>query len=377
MHAAVRGTERRMSRLLPGVLALACACCAASTAVAVAAPGDLDPTFSGDGRLTSDLGRGDSRAAAIVRQPADGRIVVVGRRADRYVGTGSLPDFALARLNSDGSLDESFSGDGRQTTDFSPAGDQATAVALQPDGRIVVAGSAGAPGAADFAVARYNADGSLDTSFSADGRLTIDFGEESASSGVAVAGDGAIVVVGVAGVGRDADFALARLNADGSPDTAFDGDGMLRTDVAGADRATAVALRDDGAIVVAGTADASTGFTTGTNLFAVTRYSSSGVLDGTFGGDGIQRTQVHGPTAGGPPRSRCSPTARSSSAAAARGARSSSCASTATAPSTRRSPTTGSCSCPKVAAWAWRSHPPAARSPCSEVRCSRARCSCA
>ena len=130
----------------------------------------------------------------------DGKIVAVG-------GAGTR-DFALARYNPDGSLDTSFSGDGKQTTDFLfGAADAANDVAIQANGRIVAVGfaSGGATGF-DFALARYNPDGTLDTSFSGDGRKRTSFGGSDSANGVALQGDGRIVAVG-AGNGE---FALAR-----------------------------------------------------------------------------------------------------------------------------------------------------------------------
>src|SRR6185369_12235464 len=103
--------------------------------------------------------------------------------------------FALARYNANGSLDPSFSGDGRQVTDLGGGNDGATGVALQADGKIVAVGFGGAFGN-DFALARYNADGSLDTSFSGDGKQTTDVVDLDYASGVALQGDGKIVVVG-------------------------------------------------------------------------------------------------------------------------------------------------------------------------------------
>src|SRR2546423_1360954 len=138
------------------------------SAVAQAAPGDLDPTFSGDGKQTTDFGFGSGSAEATVRQP-DGKIVAAGSTP------GGDYRFALARYNPNGSLDTSFSGDGKQTTDFGSF-DEANGVALQTDGKIVVVGLTGG---GDFALARYNPNGSLDTSFSGDGRQTTDFGNGS------------------------------------------------------------------------------------------------------------------------------------------------------------------------------------------------------
>ena len=134
------------------------------SAGAQAAPGDLDLTFSGDGKQRTDFGFGLSSAAATVRQP-DGKIVAVG-----VVRTNSFndSDFALARYNPNGSLDPSFSGDGKQRTNFRGVGsfDRATGVALQGDGKIVVVGAGGGDLTSDFALARYNPNGSLDPSFS-------------------------------------------------------------------------------------------------------------------------------------------------------------------------------------------------------------------
>jgi uncharacterized delta-60 repeat protein len=128
---------------------------------------------------------------------ADGKILVAGTAS----GTGSFDsDFALARYNIDGSLDSSFGDDGRVTTDFAGRVDRAFAVAVQADGKIVVAGysyDSGIFDSSDFALVRYNTDGSLDTSFGGDGRVTSDFaGSADIANAVAVQADGKIVVAG-------------------------------------------------------------------------------------------------------------------------------------------------------------------------------------
>jgi uncharacterized delta-60 repeat protein len=134
---------------------------------------------------------------------ADDKIVVVGVA----YGPGN---FALARYRPNGPLDTSFSGDGKQTTDFSGDFDAASGVTLQPDGKIVAVG-VGGPSSDDFAIARYNPNGSLDPSFSGDGRSRTNFGGDDAASGVALQPDGKIVAAG-RGFGTDltTDFALAR-----------------------------------------------------------------------------------------------------------------------------------------------------------------------
>src|SRR5689334_22880796 len=125
-----------------------------------AAPGDLDPTFAGDGKLLDWLSRGDDSARGIAVQ-TDGKLVVAGQ-SWTGVGYGS----AVARYNTDGSLDTTFGTDGKVTTDFNPSA-VAYSVAIQPDGKIVVAG-----GGSGVAVARYNTDGSLDPTFGAGGKVT-------------------------------------------------------------------------------------------------------------------------------------------------------------------------------------------------------------
>jgi uncharacterized delta-60 repeat protein len=236
------------------------------SAGAKAAPGDLDLTFSGDGKQTTNLGLGISSAAATVRQP-DGKIVAVGH-------TG-YADLAVARYNPNGSLDTSFSGDGKHTTDFGGFNEAATGVALQGDGKIVAVGNADV----GLVLARYNPNGSLDRSFSGDGKQTT---EGLGATGVALQGDRKIVAVGSA----NTDFALARYDANGTLDTSFSGDGIETTDFGGVDQATTVALQGDGKIVAVGSG--------GDGDFAVARYKANGSLDGSFSGDGKQTTDVGG-----------------------------------------------------------------------------------
>jgi len=167
----------------------------------------------------------------------DGRIVTAGMKDD---------DFAVARYNRDGSLDTSFDSDGKVTTDFGVAVDAARGVALHPDGRIVAAGFGG-----DFVLARYNSDGSLDTSFDSDGKLITDFGAFNPATDVAIHPDGGIVAAGFSG-DDEFDFALARYRRDGTLDTSFDSDGKVTTNFGTSDVAQAVAIQPDGRIVAAG-----------------------------------------------------------------------------------------------------------------------------
>ena len=225
--------------------------------------GVLDPTFDSDGKVTTAFGSATDQAHAVAIQ-SDGKIVAAG-----YIWNGSNYDFALARYNTDGSLDASFGSGGKVTTAFGGATDQAYAIAIQSDGKVLVVGSASNGSNDDFALARYNSDGSLDASFDSDGRVTTDFGSAAdVAYAVAIQSDGKIVVAGSASNGSNDDFALARYNSDGSLDTSFGSGGKAMTAILSAtDYAFAVAIQHDGKIVAAGSTS------NGSNDdFAVARY---------------------------------------------------------------------------------------------------------
>ncbi len=260
---------------------------------AMAAPGDPDLTFDADGGVTTDFDGVGETAYSVAIQP-DGKIVAAG-----HSWNGTNQDFALTRYNPNGSLDTAFSGDGMLTTDFVGGKDDiAYGVAIQPDGKIVVAGNAyGDPNNAsnrDFALARYNPNGTLDTSFDADGRVLTDFGNgrvhigESAYS-VAIQSDGRIVAAGYTGTATSTtsntrnDFALARYNPNGSLDTSFGTGGKATADILVKDNvAYDVAVQPDGKIVAGGS--------TGTDVtgydFALARFNTNGALDAGFGAGG-------------------------------------------------------------------------------------------
>ena len=248
--------------------------------------GSLDTSFSGDGRQMTDLGSGYDGAHTEWRSRRTAR-------SSRSASAAASANFALARYNPDGSLDTSFSGDGKQTTVVGPGADVgATGVAIQADGKIVAVGaSSDGSGDVDFALARYNPDGSLDTSFSGDGKQTTDFVDLDYASGVALQGDGKIVAVGSTSAdtaGGFDGFALARYNPDGSLDTSFSGDGKQTTDFGNSfDAAFGVALQADGKIVAVGRT--SDGYAAPSD-FALARYNSNGSLDASFSGDGKQTT---------------------------------------------------------------------------------------
>jgi uncharacterized delta-60 repeat protein/uncharacterized repeat protein (TIGR01451 family) len=298
--------------------------------------GDLDDTFGNGGLVTIDFDGGDDIANAVAIQ-SDGKIVVAGPTTDKST------TFGLARLNTDGSLDDgsmndstpgdSFGPSGGKTETFITGNDVLNDIVIQSDGKIVAAGVTGTPSPSvvagldgqEFALARYNTDGSLDDGSVNDSTPGDEFGDggivltdfpgpsDDVAYGVALQSDGKIVVAGVTNPistpppvtagGSGSDFALARYNTDGSLDSGGMGDstpsdefgaaGLVVTDFNGRnDAARSVAIQTDGKIVAGGyTVNAETGLD-----FALARYNVDGGLDdGTagdstpgdsFGGDG-------------------------------------------------------------------------------------------
>lgn len=227
--------------------------------------GSLDTTFGGDGTVITELEVGSTASDVAIQ--SDGKIVVAGSTF------GLRSRFAVVRYNPDGTLDTTFSGDSIQTTGFGDDDAQAEAMALQPDGRIALAGTVFLGGDGDFALVRYNPDGSLDTTFGTDGRVTIPIGPgRDTATAITLQGE-KIVVAGFAqesaDPGADNDFAVARYNANGSLDTTFSGDGFQTTDFFGSsDRAFAVVIGPDSRITVAGSAQNGQGNAD----FAIARY---------------------------------------------------------------------------------------------------------
>jgi uncharacterized delta-60 repeat protein len=244
--------------------------------------GLLNSSFGTAGVVTTDFGSGSDAAYAVVVKASNGKIIVVGKGFN-----GADNDFAVARYLSDGTPDPDFSGDGKLLTDFGSGDDVANAVALQPDGKVVVAGFAYNGTDEDFAVARYNSNGSPDTNFSGDGRQTTDFGfGGDIANGIVVQSNGMLVLAGAAYNGTDDDFALVRYSSTGNPDTGFSGDGLKMTDFGfGDDSAHALVLQTDGMLVAAGGA-----WNGSDGDFAIARYTTGGSLDNNFSGDGKQMT---------------------------------------------------------------------------------------
>jgi uncharacterized delta-60 repeat protein len=245
--------------------------------------GSLDTSFSGDGKVTSSMGSRSDSASSVAVQP-DGKIIISGYTVTNDDGTDS--DFAVARYQSDGSLDKSFSSDGKTTTSLGTMVAEAYGMALQSDGKILVVGFATQTAMdSDFALVRYDTGGTLDKSFSGDGKLTTSVGFlQDVARSVAVQADGKIVIGGYSFLSEgNSDFALVRCNEDGSLDTGFDGDGMVTTPVgSSADRAYRLVVQGDGRILAGGYAWNGSDWD-----IALVRYNSDGTPDATFDGDGM------------------------------------------------------------------------------------------
>lgn len=246
--------------------------------------GTPDLSFGLGGKTSMSINGSADVVLTVALQP-DGKIVAAG-----YLGSPDPLDFVIVRYNSDGSLDSTFDGDGIVTVSMNSGEEAATAVAIQPDGKIVVAGyTLGSPTAGDIALLRFDPAGTLDTTFDGDGKVTTSIGSgRDEAQAIMLQADGKIVVAGTSYAGANGDFALARYDATGTLDTTFGTGGIVTTPVGAAnDEATAAALQLDGKITVAGRS-----FNGSNNDFAVVRYNVNGTLDTSFDVDGKVITQI-------------------------------------------------------------------------------------
>lgn len=245
-------------------------------------PGAIDTSFNGGAQLVS-AGEGEDYATALAVQ-ADGKVITVGWTSTTAGGA----DLAVVRHGRDGTLDAAFGTGGKVVTAVGAARatDQAHAVAVQPDGKILVGGLTATTGTDyDFLLVRYNADGSLDGTFGNGGKVITSFGASTDRiNTILVQDDGKIVVGGDSdqGTATGVDFALARYNADGTLDAGFGNGGKALTPVranASRDSVYAISFQTVGAekrlVAVGGEGD-----------FSAVRYLPNGQLDGSFGNGG-------------------------------------------------------------------------------------------
>lgn len=262
--------------------------------------GTANTAFGVNGQIITNI-TADTSSISISGNPisvitqTDGKIVLLGSAGP----SGFTGGYVVARYNSDGTLDTSFNGTGYTTSAISPLlfsshQDKGTGLAIQSDGKIVVAGyslmsgTGGLKGAGynsgqyDFTLTRYNSDGSLDTSFSSDGKaiISVSAGAD-LSSTVTIQTDGKILLTGYSSdpTKNGANFTLIRFNTDGTLDTSFSGDGILTHSITNlTDQAFNVRVQDDGKIVIAGNA----GYDYNNSNFALVRFNSNGTIDTTF-----------------------------------------------------------------------------------------------
>jgi len=248
--------------------------------------GALDVSFGTGGKVTTDFG-GRFQFWTSVALQVDGKIVAAGGGSF----TNQIGEFALARYNSDGTLDTSFGSGGKVHTNIGGGSAQARSLAVQPDGKIVVVGYANVGGGENFELVRYNSNGTLDASFGTGGEVTTTFGVPQQGFSFALAyslalqQDGKIVLAGEATINGDRDFALARYNSNGTLDPTFGTGGQVTTTFGQNDVAFSVAVQPDGKIVTAGF---------GLFKFALARYNSNGTLDPSFGTGGQVTTAIGG-----------------------------------------------------------------------------------
>ncbi len=244
--------------------------------ISIAQDGTLDPTFSFDGKAYATApGLTQSLSKTFVQ--SNGRVVIVGRSFNCC-----NDDFSVARFNADGSTDNSFDGDGVVITDFTPnASDIPRTLVVQPDGKIIAAGSSNQ----DFALVRYNLDGSLDPTFDGDGKVTTNITGSDEIYALLLLPDGKILAGGTTSDGTSR-FAIARYNPNGSLDASFGTGGIaVNTFWSGIHIIYSMARQPDGKIVVAGNVD---------DDFAIARYTANGVPDVTFDGNGAFLTDFFG-----------------------------------------------------------------------------------
>lgn len=239
--------------------------------------GTLDTSFDIDGIVTTLIGATSAQAYDLALQ-SDGNIVVVGR-------SGGVTQFAVVRYTTTGTLDGTFGTGGITTTTIGTIA-TGNAVTLQPDGKIVVGGFASTSGSNKFTVVRYNTNGSLDTTFGGTGIVITTIDSLSVINDITMqAVTGKIIAVGISNLAGVNSFTIARYNLDGTLDTTFGVGGIVKTNISGNSEALGVAIYQNGSIVASGYSAPS-----GTEVFTLARYTPNGTLDTTFGTGGIVQT---------------------------------------------------------------------------------------
>ncbi|MBK9105841.1 MAG: T9SS type A sorting domain-containing protein [Saprospiraceae bacterium] len=243
--------------------------------------GTLDTTFDGDGIVTRDIASFDYGVGAVL-QP-DGKILTAVN-----TNGGTNGDFSVVRCLQYGTLDESFGIGGVVLADRDISAERAHALVLQPDGRIVVAGEAQANGQYDFAVLRLLPDGTPDSTFGTNGWTVTDLGSTfEFPNCVALQSDGKIVMAGRVADGFNSNFAMVRYTPDGVLDTFFGVDGIVNTNIRDEDEATSIIIEPDDQIILGGYSSVAA-----SGDFTLARYNTDGTLDKFFGNGGKVLTDL-------------------------------------------------------------------------------------
>lgn len=250
--------------------------------------GGLDNTFGSGGRVYTDVGGISSWGNECALQP-DGKIVVTGLTNTKGSGlfASNIQNFLIVRYNSDGSLDNTFGSSGSVVTGFNQKNAQAGSLAIQQDGKIITAGVVDAGSGSvsyDFAMVRYNSDGTLDNTFGNSGKVTTDFNKKNdIINCVKLQNDGKIIVAGpVSGDTVGTYYAVARYNTDGTLDNTFGSGGkVVTTFTKGDDAAYSFIIQTDGKYLVTGSIGLDN-----VPYIGLVRYNTDGTLDNTFGNGG-------------------------------------------------------------------------------------------
>lgn len=260
---------------------LACAALVIATPRSLADPGILDSTFSEDGWLARSFGRAVVANAVAIQ--TDGKIVIAGTVTTRYDGRDEGKNILVARFDENGAPDLTFSRDGVVSTHLG-GNENALDVVATPHGQIVIAGRRGTTTGRDFLLVRYRGDGTRDTSFGQQGVVMERFPRSRGqqANALSVLPDGGIIAVGeTRGLGGSG-WAIARFRPTGALDDRFSGDGMLEVDRRGPDLATDVSVTPDERFTVTGSVDHTD--------FAAMRLLANGARDDSFSGNGFVKT---------------------------------------------------------------------------------------
>jgi uncharacterized delta-60 repeat protein len=242
--------------------------------------GTLDTSFGTSGKVIQPIGSSHDHGYSLAIQP-DGKILLGG-----YCDGGSGWDFCIARFDSNGTLDNSFGNSGKVIQDISIGSslDYGQSLAIQPDGKILLGGRCNSGSGLDFCIARFDSNGTLDTSFGNSGKViqsistgsSIDYGQS-----LAIQPDGKILLGGHCSNGSNNDFCIARFNSNGTLDNSFGNSGKVIQDIDSDDYGNSLVIQPDGKILLGGYCD------DGVNInFCIARFNSDGNLDTSFGTSG-------------------------------------------------------------------------------------------